>query len=831
MALSAVLSGIAAHRIFIACVIVPKPEQPGKTDKVPCNAAGENITPHDPGNWLTLAEAESVAACAFAALGGQYRTAVGVVIYEGSGLFCVDVDGALHDGQWSPLALDIVGRFPGAYVEVSQSGKGLHVMGRIAPDFPKHRVKKKGLALEVYTRGRFILVTGTSALGDIQTDHTAAVTDLIRAYLPEPLIDADADGWTSGPYPGWRGGGTDEQIIHNQMQRRGAHAAFGGGAAFADLWTANERALARAFPSTTADTFDRSGADQALANHLAYATGYDCERTLALMWKSGLRREKWEREGYLRTTILKAVAGKIPEGVEPSQASPTAPAVDGTVSVPPPPPPPLGEAFVVPPPPPPVVSAAAPIPTGTTAGAAPPPPSPTDWPPPPGSYLSAEEQARLFAGCIYIQDMHQILQPNGVTLEKKQFDAEHGGYDFQMRVDGQKPSTSAWDCFIDSQITRYPRAHGLVFDPKLSPHQAIVKDGLTFINSWVPVDILKTKGDATPFLQHMRNLLPNERDYSILLAYMAAVVQYPGTKFQWCPLIQGVEGNGKTLLSTALEYAVGERYTHWPRAKLLGKQFNAGFFGKLLVCVEDVHISEAKGELWEELKPMITGQKIEIEYKGVDVKTPRANTFNFLLNSNHRDAIRKTRNDRRIAPFFCAQQSAHDLIRMGMGEDYFNALHRWLKSGGYAIVAEYLATYPIPDELNPATQCVRAPSTSSTEEAIRAGRGSIEQELAEAIEEGRAGFRGGWVNSMAFDDLLAQLGKARQIKRDLRGAMIESMGYQRHPGLPDGRVVSPLTDGTRPRLYVPVAGHPSLAPGLRPSDIAQQYIAAQAPPK
>jgi hypothetical protein len=831
MALSAVLSGIAACRIFIACVIVPKPEQPGKTDKIPCNAAGESITPHDPGNWLTLAEAESVAACASAALAGQYRTAVGVVIYEGSGLFCVDVDGALHDGQWSPLALDIVGRFPGAYVEVSQSGKGLHVMGRCAPNFPKHRVKKKGLPLEIYTRARFILVTGTGAVGDIQTDHTHGLAELIRAYLPEPLIDADADGWTTGPYPGWRGGGTDEQIIHNQMQRRGAHAAFGGGAAFADLWTGNERALARAFPSTTADLYDRSGADQALANHLAYATGYDCERTLALMWKSGLRREKWEREGYLRTTILKAVAGKIPEGVAPQ---PDAAAVDAAPAVPPPPPPPPGvPGGTVPPPPPPVVSSAEPIPAGTTAGAAPipAPPNPDDWPPSPGAYLDIGQQQRLFAGCIYIQDMHQILMANGTTLEKKQFDAEYGGYDFQTRVDGQKPTTSAWDCFIDSQIHRFPRAHGLVFEPKTEPHAHIMRDGMTYVNSWRPVEIVRTPGDVTPFLQHMHNLLPNERDYSILLAYMAAVVQFPGTKFQWCPLIQGVEGNGKTLLSTALEYCVGERYTHWPRAKLLGKQFNAGFFGKLLVCVEDVHISEAKGELWEELKPMITGQKIEIEYKGVDVKTPRANTFNFLLNSNHRDAIRKTRNDRRIAPFFCAQQSAHDLIRMGMGEDYFTNLHRWLKAGGYAIVAHYLATYAIPDEFNPAKDCVRAPSTSSTEEAIRAGRGSIEQELAEAVEEGRAGFRGGWINSMAFDDLLAQLGRARQIKRDVRQTMIEAMGYQLHPGLPDGRVVSPLTDGTRPRLYVPVAGHPSLAPGLRPSDIAAAYVAAQAPPK
>jgi hypothetical protein len=65
----------------------------------------------------------------------------------------------------------------------------------------------------------------------------------------------------------------------------------------------------------------------------------------------------------------------------------------------------------------------------------------------------------------------------------------------------------------------------------------------------VPINTPRKAGDAGPFLRHLAKLLPDERDRSILLAYMAASIQHKGVKFQWAPLIQGAEGNGKTLLT------------------------------------------------------------------------------------------------------------------------------------------------------------------------------------------------------------------------------------------------------------------------------------------
>jgi hypothetical protein len=307
---------------------------------------------------------------------------------------------------------------------------------------------------------------------------------------------------------------------------------------------------------------------------------------------------------------------------------------------------------------------------------------------------------------------------------------------------------------------------------------------------------------------------------------MAAVVQYKGVKFKWAPLVQGVEGNGKSLLSLCVAQAVGARYVHWPRADQLVEKFNAWLFDKVFIAIEDIYIPEQQREIIEILKPMITGENLERRAMHTDQISADL-CCNFLLNSNHKDAVRKTANDRRFAIFYTAQQHVEDIARSGMGGDYMQRIYDWLKKGGgYAIVAELLHTYPIHPEFNPAGACQRAPVTSSTGEAIAMTAGTVEQHVLEAIEQGLPGFAGGWVSSMALDRLLEQQRLASRIPPRKRRELLQSLGYDYHPGLVDGRVTSMvLPDGGKPRLYLK-AGHP-LAAVVGPLEIAKAYTAAQ----
>lgn len=222
---------------------------------------------------------------------------------------------------------------------------------------------------------------------------------------------------------------------------------------------------------------------------------------------------------------------------------------------------------------------------------------------------------------------------------------------------------------------------------------------------------------------------------------------------------------------------------------------------------------------------MITGgDGLEIEGKGVDQISADI-CGNFMFNSNHKDAIIKTRNDRRFGVFYTAQQHAADLVRDGMTGSYMSNLYGWLRGDGYAIVAELLHTYPIPDELNPARGHI-APITSSTEEAISASLGPIEQEVVEAIAQGLPGFAGGWISSIALERLLEQKGRQRQLTHRKRREMLESLGYELHRGLVDGRVNNiVLPDAGKPRLYVK-AGSPA-AYLVGAVAIANAYSSAQ----
>lgn len=433
------------------------------------------------------------------------------------------------------------------------------------------------------------------------------------------------------------------------------------------------------------------------------------------------------------------------------------------------------------------------------------------------------EADRVFTGCCYVRSVNKILVPGGDLIDKQRFDATFGGYGFMLDPANTVSAKSAWDAYHRSQCFDFPKVHDVCFRPELAPGARIVESGRSLVNLWWPVETDRTPGDVAPFLDHMTRLLPDQTDRAILLAYMAAVVQYPGVKFQWCPVIQGGEGNGKSFLGYCIEHAVGERYAHRPKASDITNKFTGWLRAKLFICIEEIAIQE-KIETLEHLKDLITNLRIEIQGKGEDQVTGD-NRANFMMFTNRKDAIPVDVDKRRYSIFYTAQQTAADMIRDDMGGDYFPRLYDWAKTGGYAHISHYLATYPIPAALNPAGACHRAPMTSSTAEAIAVSLGPIEQEIQEAIGRGDPGFCGGWVSSVMLGKLL----QGRRVSLQRQSRMVEALGYVLHPGLPDGRACHsiPVPDGARARLWVR-PGHLSINE-TRPAEIARMYQQAQLP--
>lgn len=747
---------LSNYRQFVVWIAVPSRTRPGKTDKMPINPLTGRAADHgDPQVRLSRSEAEAYVAMGIGA-------GIGFVFTEADPFFFLDLDDARTETGWSQLATQLCQQYAGCYVEVSYSGKGLHIIGSTTP--LTHGTRNQTYGLELYTKNRFVALTGYGAQGDACKLVNLTPLLALPGWSGGTVAAADDANWTDGPCPGYGGPADDLDLIAKMLASKpSVRSAFGSAISLQDLWAGNHAG-------------DASAADMALCSHLAFWTGKDCERMDRLMRQSGLCRDKWlDREDYRRWTILKAVGSceRVYGRPEPV--------------------------------------------------AAPAPPSEGEWRT--GHQLmTVPMQVEHFKGCVYIRDEHRILVPDGGLLKPDQFRAVYGGFNFALDMSGQKTTKSAWEAFTESQGYSYPWAHDVCFRPECPPAAVIAEEGLRLVNTFVPVPVERRAGDAEPYLRHLRLLLPDPHDRAILTAYMAAVVQHPGVKFQWAPLIQGAEGNGKTLLFSCLAAAVGRRYTHFPNANDLGNKFNAWLLGKLFIGIEEVYVADRQ-ELVETLKPLITNDRVEVQGKGAN-QTTADNRANFMLSSNHRDAVRKNENDRRYAIFYTAQQSAQDMARDGMTGNYFPELYRWLRLGGYAVVTEYLCSYQIPDELNPAVNCHRAPRTSSTDAAIACSLGTIEQEVQEAIDSGRPGFCGGWISSLALDKLLEDRRLSGKMPRARRRDMLLQMGYDYHPALPKGRVHNPIAaEGGRPCLYIK-AGH--LAGNLSTvNDVVRRYTEAQ----
>jgi hypothetical protein len=769
---------LSAFAQWMCYKVMASKSRVGKFDKFPVSVStGSIVDAHNPQHWVDYQTAIDTARL----WGDGYGVAF--VFTENDPFFFVDIDGAYDGSTWSEVATQLCAAFPGAAIEVSHSCSGLHIIGQYTGAEPDHACKNIPLGLELYTSGRFIALTGTNITGTAATVCDAALATTIAGYFGVDAHAPTSIDWTTTHRDGYSPIKDDEALLEKMFDSESSANRFGKCSA-RDLYECNADAIAVTYPDDVRD-YDASSADAALAQHLAFWTCGNCERIETLMRDSELARDKWDyHRKYLNLTIRGAVARTqnfYSKGKELEIVEDTATAIVDPLS--------MRDGFQL---------------------------------------MPADQQIKFFAGCVYVCDAHRMFTPRGVMMKVEQFNAMYGGYTFAIDVDNDKTTKKAFEAFTESQAINFPKADTSCFRPLLEPGAVILSEGLKLVNTYVPLNIATSNDDVTRFTDHVAKLLPVERDRTILMSYMAACIQFKGYKIKWAPLLQGVEGNGKSLLTYCMMYAIGERYSHMPPAAEISEKFNSWLFNSLFIGVEDIYVPDQKREVIEVLKPMITGTRLARRAMNTDQVMSDV-CCNFLFNSNHKDAVRKTSNDRRFCIMYTAQQETADITRDGMAGNYFPNIYKWLRSGGFAAVTGYLMSYKILEEFNPTTQCQRAPDTSSTSEAISMSLGGIEQEIIEAIEEARTGFAGGWVSSFALDKMLKDLRKDRQFPQNRRRQLMQSLGYDWHPTLRDGRVNNVITiDAGKPRLFIKNGHiHSNLETA---SKVAQYYAAAQGDP-
>jgi primase-polymerase (primpol)-like protein len=205
-------------------------------------------------------------------------------------LAAVDLDGCRDSGgSIEPWAEEILTEID-TYTELSPSGTGVHAIAKgQLPNGPRQKDfgdrEHHGIGLYDAARGRYLTMTGQRIRGAAIIAERSAELRRIHARLfpppPPPKTKAKAKAGAS--------------LADDELIARALKANDGG--KFSRLWHGQWEGD---YPS-------QSEADLALCMKLAFWTNRDPGRIDALFRRSGLMREKWNRDDYLEHTIQAAV--------------------------------------------------------------------------------------------------------------------------------------------------------------------------------------------------------------------------------------------------------------------------------------------------------------------------------------------------------------------------------------------------------------------------------------------------------------------------------------------------------------------------------------------
>lgn len=271
--------------------LVPNEDPTKKPDKVPYCALHptDKASTTDPGTWASFDQAIRTYQ---KSRDKRYQAdGIGFVLAEGDPYVFIDIDGLNDDIAPDPRRSWLA--VCASYAELSQSGKGIHILvrGKLPPNSGH---KNSSESVEIYARARMCAFTADVLPGYTQiADGQIAVNRFLARYFPKkpPKTEKRKTSSTGSAI-------TDAPTLWEKM--------------FTSKSAPKIRKLYDGDPSDYLDREgkpDDSSADQALCSYLAWWT--NCNRPLmdTMFRESGLyRSDKWERDSYRDPTLDFAIA-------------------------------------------------------------------------------------------------------------------------------------------------------------------------------------------------------------------------------------------------------------------------------------------------------------------------------------------------------------------------------------------------------------------------------------------------------------------------------------------------------------------------------------------
>jgi hypothetical protein len=228
---------------------------------------------------------------------------------------------------------------------------------------------------------------------------------------------------------------------------------------------------------------------------------------------------------------------------------------------------------------------------------------------------------------------------------------------------------------------------------------------------------LKTKC----FREHLDYIFPDEHARSVFLSYIKFLVENPGEKVLWAPLIQGEEGTGKSYFGNLLRKLLGFSNVSVVHNEQIKGNYTGWMANTTLAIIEELS-SGGKIEFTDKLKPLITNDTVQITEKFLP-DTEIRNRVNFMMFTNRKDALSLDLSDRR---FFVYYSPPHR-----KAPDYYEALFKEMEDNIWWIYHHLLYTVEYAEGINFKGP---APISDSKKSMIDISLREIDAEIKEMLE-------------------------------------------------------------------------------------------------
>lgn len=287
--------------------------------------------------------------------------------------------------------------------------------------------------------------------------------------------------------------------------------------------------------------------------------------------------------------------------------------------------------------------------------------------------FTVKELRQEFKDWVYVSSLDRVYNTrNGILYKTEGFNRMH-----QSKLDKGTvlPLLLKYNCIQQADRLEFAPGEKAIF----------TYNNAVFANTYRAPTVHPQYNNVKPMLKHLRLLIPHYDERKVILDYIAYLVQRPGKKVLFMPIIKGGKGIGKSVIAEKIiPVVLGEQNVRAVKPRKVKADFNAWQLDTQLVVFHELKLGSSrkeKLELTEELKEVITDHGMQASRKAVDDYDVR-NCLNLMGFTNHEDSIMITPDERRFY-----------LIRSEMkmqGNDYYDKLHAWLDDNEEAIYHYFL---------------------------------------------------------------------------------------------------------------------------------------------